>query len=205
MSPTTALLAPLRGAGAVSAVRPRFAVAVLIAMLVLPIGCGDRGGKSVPRDERTQAPSAKPRGKAESGEQSVTGFGKEAGGGDRQAMLAAFDQYLRSIAARDYAAACSRLSKSVQESIRRLIAGSADTAECPALLSRLLPPTAAAVAREQSKGRVVRVRIDSGRGFVVFRAPGAELYQMPVLEQSGSWRVATITASVLAPELLAGG
>ena len=70
-----------------------------------------------------------------------------------------------------------------------------------AILPALLAPTAAQVARQQADGQVTKVRDEGDRAFVVFKAPGAKLYQQTMVREGGEWKVATVAASVLVPDL----
>jgi hypothetical protein len=72
---------------------------------------------------------------------------------------------------------------------------------CAAILPKILSPTAPAVARAQAKGEVTKVRVEGGRAFVIFHAPGAKLYQMTMVRENGRWKTATVAAAVLVPDL----
>jgi hypothetical protein len=162
----------------------------LLAALVVS-GCG---GDS---DRSTEEPAAKEA--AGGAEASIEGFGEEAGGNERSALLAAFEGYLRAIEEEDGPAACSHLSATVRRSLEQIAAESLPGKGCAAILPRLLAPTAPRVAREQRTGEVTKVRIEGDRGFVVFRAPGARLYQLPMAKEGGRWKAANATAGVLVP------
>ena len=45
------------------------------------------------------------------------------------------------------------------------------------------------------------MRDEGDRAFVVFKAPGAKLYQQTMVREGGEWKVATVAASVLVPDL----
>jgi hypothetical protein len=168
----------------------------VLVLAALAAGCGS-GGSS------TSAPSVaatSQSGASSGGEASIEEFGSEAEGASRAAILGAFTGYLRSIAAGDSGEACVYLSAAVKHSLSQLSAsGSQEGAGCPVALSQLLAPAAAAIARRQARGRVIKARVKGAQAFVVFHAPGAKLYQLTMVREDGKWEAATVTASVLVP------
>jgi hypothetical protein len=167
--------------------------AVLLAVLVVT-GCGggDRENSASPSAAATSSP-------APGGEKSIEGFGAEATGGSRVALLGAFRAYLKAIATRHYPIACSYLASSVRHSLSQLVAKGSGRGRCIAGLVGLLSPSAAAIARAQSAGGIAKARVEGGRAFVVFRAPGAKLYQLPMVREGGRWKTSLVAASVLVP------
>jgi hypothetical protein len=118
------------------------------------------------------------------------------------ALLGAFTGYLRAVAVKDSGRACSLLSVLAKRSLARLAAsGPGKGAACSQILAAMLTPGAADVARQQANGRVTKVRVKGGRAFVVFRAPGAKLYQLTMVNEGEGWKAATVVASVLVPRL----
>jgi hypothetical protein len=142
---------------------------------------------------------------SEGGEKSIEGFGAEAAGPERVALLGVFHGYLEAIAGGDDATACSRLAARVRHSLEQLVAGRVRRGGCAAILPRLLTPAVAAVGRRQAEGRVTRVRVEDDRAFVVFHAPGAKLYQLTLVREGGRWKAATATASILVPSVSTAG
>lgn len=198
--------------------------AVLVSTLSLAlaaVGCGGGGGASTTAPAPISTPtgpstspggSSQPgsgghpqaesgaRGHSEAGgEKSIEDYGSEASGSDREALLAAFHGYLGALAARDYPAACSHLAASVQRSLEQLVTKQLKARGCPAILPKLLAPTAFAIAREQANGRVTKLRVRGSRAFVVYHAPGAKLYMLTMTREAGGWRAALVAGSVLVP------
>lgn len=138
---------------------------------------------------------------ARGGEASIEGFGTEASGSQRAAILASFKRYLGALAERDYGTACSHLSATLQGSLKQFAPSNLRSRGCPAILPKLLAPTAAPIARQHANGEVTKVRVEGDQAFVVFRAPGAELYQLTMVRQGGRWKASTVAASVLVPDL----
>ena len=174
----------------------RASALALLAVVLALAGCGGGGGSS--SATTAKAPATEPQ---KGGEASIEGFGSEASGAEREAILSSFEDYLDAIAQRDYPTACSHLSETVQSSLEQLVVKSLKGKGCAAILPKLLSPSAPQTAREQAEGKVAKVRFEGERGFVVFHAPGAKLYQQTMQREGGSWKVASVAASVLVPEL----
>lgn len=133
-------------------------------------------------------------------EQGIEGFGNEAEGGDRRAILAAEQSYFAAAASKRYALACSRLATTVRSSLSKF-AHSRPGTNCPDVLPALLAPQAYAALRQQHNGAIRKIRQKGDRAFVVFHAPGARLYQLPLVKEQGRWKVRLLFASILAPSL----
>lgn len=157
---------------------------------------GSAGGKSGGGRESSNGGR---RSHYEGGEKSIEAFGSEAEGSGRSAVLGVFTGYLKGIAAKDYATACSHLAVTVQRSLEQLVTPALRRKGCPAILPKLLSPTAAPIARQQAAGRITKVRVQGDRAFVVFHAPGAKLYMLTMTREGGEWKAALVAASVLVP------
>jgi len=131
-------------------------------------------------------------------EKSIESFGDEALGAARKAILGTEHSYFEAIASKRYPVACSHLASSVKRSVVEL-AGANQHAACSEVMSALLTPQASSIARQEVRGAIKRVRVEGGRAFIVFHAPGARLYQLPLFVERDQWKVGLLTASVLAP------
>jgi len=171
-------------------------IALLLLLAISIAGCG-----SSP-DSGTKAQSTSTSQEHVGGEASIEEFGSEASGAERKAIEGSFHSYLSALAGKDYPTACSHLSADVKRSLEQLVAKDPSVgSSCAAILPVLLSPQAPTTAEEQARGKIVKVRSDGSRGFVVFHAPGAKLYQQTMDEEGGQWKLATVAASVLVPEL----
>jgi hypothetical protein len=181
-------------------VRRLFAWALLVTAAALCLSaCGGSGSGSTASSQTSASTTEKSKlPHYEGGEKSVEAFGSEAGGSDREAVLAAEQGYLGAIAERDYEAACSHLSSQPRRSLRQLAAGK-KTVQCPQILPALLSSSAAATARRQAAGTVTKVRVRGDQAFIVFHAPGAKLYVFTMVREGGEWKAAAIAGSVLVP------
>lgn len=158
-------------------------------------GCGGGGSDSSALTHEQSAGAPEP---YEGGEASIEGFGEEAEGASRAAVLGAFHGYLGALAAREYAGACSYLAAPVTESLSQLTRAKGKPL-CSKSLSLLLSPTAPRFAAQQDEGQITRVRVEDDRAFVVYRAPGAKLYELTMVKEGGAWKAAVVIGSVLVP------
>jgi hypothetical protein len=163
---------------------------------------GDEGIS--PGGEATEGVGKQPPGSDEEprgGETSIEEFGSEASGAEREAILAAFTDYLEAVAEEDYDTACAYFSSELRKAASQLAEKTLANKNCAASLPKLLSPSASAAAKEQANGKIARVRIEGVQAFVVFHAPGAELYYQALIEDSGEWKMATGVAGILIPFL----
>ena len=158
-----------------------------ILAAVIGAGCGGSGSTAT-----TEATT-------HGGEERIEQFGREAAGAERAAILGSFHGYLSGLASKNYGAACAALAREVQRSLEGLASPRLRSAGCSAILPRLLAAGAGSIARAQLMGAVRKVRLEGDRAFVVFHAPGAELYMLPMTREGGGWKVALLIASVLVP------
>lgn len=170
-------------------------------VLMLAIGLAGCGGGTGSTTGTATAPPSTAGEEQKGGEASIEEFGSEAGGSDREEILTVFTGYMNAIAGRDYGIACSDLAATVQSGLEQLAGKAAAGEGCVAILPKLLAPTASQIARQQAGGKIAKVRVEGDRAFIVFKAPGAKLYQLTMVREDGEWKAATVAASVLVPDL----
>jgi hypothetical protein len=156
-------------------------------------GGGTGGGGSAHREGDQRSHSFR------GGEKDIEGFGSEATGSEAKAVLSAERTYLSAIVSRNYGRACMMVSRSLRTQFSEIVESGAGAKTCAQVMPRLLSGDASHVAALQLSGRVVKVRVEGERGYVVFHAPGARLFVFPMIREGGAWHVATITSSILAP------
>ena len=161
-----------------------------LCLFLLP-GCG--GG-----DESSASTATTTTEQRTGGERSIEGFGSEAQGAEKEEMLGSYRSYLGAIGKKDYQSACELLAQRVRDALAKLAKGKAS---CEEVMGGILAPTAAPLSRAQAKGEVTRVRVEGENGFVVFKAPGAKLYQLTLFSEGGEWKAGSGTAAVLVPDL----
>jgi hypothetical protein len=133
--------------------------------------------------------------RSKGGDNSVQDFGSEANSADKLAVARVLTAYLGAITGGDAETACSLLSSQTAAGIERLAAGgSAGSAAkgCPAVLKQISSRLASSGQfGDLSHPRVLSVRVDGERGFIIFKGP-KEVYNMPLVSESGVWKVAAI-------------
>jgi hypothetical protein len=179
--------------------RRRLFLCLLLACLSLTAcGAGD-SETSEPSAGSENGAAASEGGEPPSPESEVEGFGSEASGSERASVLAAEHGYLVSLGSGAFAEACRYLSGSVARSLGELTASGGEA--CPAILPQVLSRSALAEAGRQARIAVRKVRVRGKQAFVVYHAPGARLYVLPMQEDNGAWRVGAVAANILAPSL----
>jgi len=165
-------------------------VALLLTMSLL-VGCGGSSGGDA--GENTTGRAGPQR-----GEESIEGFGEEAKGLERAALVASYRSFMGALAGQDYASVCAHLSASVEASLRRL-SPAKGPGPCEAALPELLSPSAPDFAGQQARAHIIKVRVEGNDAFVIYRAPGAKLYQMGMARERGEWKPTTVIGSILVP------
>lgn len=129
---------------------------------------------------------------------SLATFGREASGGDRAAVLAAFHKYLSAIAARNWAAACARLSTPVKRELAQLLARAKGLSGhgCATALA-LLGQAPVSVLREQAQSRVVAVRTDGDRAFVLYRTARLPHATLAMIREGGRWTAGVLSGAAI--------
>jgi hypothetical protein len=127
---------------------------------------------------------------------SLATFGREASGGDRVAVLAAFHDYLSAIAARNWAAACARLSTPLKRELAQLLARAKGLSGhgCAAALA-VLGRAPVSVLREQAQSRVVGVRTDGDHAFVLYRTPQLPHATLAMIREGGRWTAGVLSGA----------
>jgi hypothetical protein len=126
---------------------------------------------------------------------SIASYGHEAAGGDRTAVVAALHGYLAAIAAGNWPTACGDLSSTIKRQLAAVLARAAGSGGdgCARALQALIGRTPQSLRRAQMRVRVIAVRTDGDRAFVLYRSPVMPRATISMLRESGRW-----TAGVLA-------
>jgi hypothetical protein len=131
--------------------------------------------------------------RSKGGDNSIQDFGSEASAADRTAAARVLTTYLGAISSGDAKTACSLLASTMTQRLQQLGQGAQGQASgCPALIGRL---TASMPAREKQQlgdVRVLSVRVDGDRGFVIFDGVGGKVDNMPMSKEAGAWKVAGV-------------
>lgn len=187
--------------------------ALLLSLLAVGCGGGD-SSSSIPtalEEARERLREAREKGEvpgntgpaagvAASAAARIEEFGSEAKGAERQAMIDAYRNYLRALAAKDYSAACDDLAEPVRKLFSRFssAAHGGSGGGCVDAMKQVAENTRTE-AGKKADGTVEKVRVEDDSGYVIFHAPGADLYQMRVARDAGEWKAGALSAPVLVP------
>lgn len=155
-------------------------------------GQGKESGSGAPEEESASPPAGTPQ--HENPERSLETFGSNAEGAARAKVLAAMRTYFGDIASGNFNHICSTLlTKGNREQLQAYLNASANGAKsCPELLQSVLK-TQAKKARAAAAGSVQRVRMEGGNAIIIFTPSGGQKSYFTMTEESGSWRVISLT------------
>lgn len=134
------------------------------------------------------------------GDNSVQEFGEEAGQGEFSAAAAALHDFLDARAEGNWAAACEYMAKSVVESFEKLAAQAKriEDKSCAGILENLTNPAAkSAMKREAEKADVGSLRVEGDRSFVIYKGTEGTILAMPMANEGGAWKVASLAGTPL--------
>lgn len=134
------------------------------------------------------------------GDNSVQEFGKEAGQQEFDAAAVALHDFLDARAEANWAAACGYMSKSVVESFEKLAAQAKQlkSTSCAGILEKLTNPAAkSAMKQEAEQADVGSLRVEGDRSFVIYKGPQGTVLAMPMANEGGDWKVASLAGTPL--------
>lgn len=134
------------------------------------------------------------------GDNSVQEFGEEAGRQEFAAAATALHDFLDARAEGNWAAACDYMSKSVVESFEKLAAQAKQLKDtsCAEILEKLTNPAAkSAMKQEAEQADVGSLRVEGDRSFVIYKGPRGAILAMPMANESGDWKVASLAGTPL--------
>jgi len=134
------------------------------------------------------------------GDNSVQEFGAEADASQRDAAATALHNFLDARAEGNWAAACDYMAKSVVESFEKLAAQAKqiDGTSCAGILETLTNPAAKkSMKAEAKKADVGSLRVEGDRAFVIYTGLGGTILAMPMADEDGDWKVASLAGTPL--------
>jgi hypothetical protein len=134
------------------------------------------------------------------GDNSVQEFGGEADPEEFDAAAVALHNFLDARAEGNWAAACEYMSKDTVESFKRLAEQAKQTEDtsCGGILERLTNPAAKpAMKAEAVQANVGSLRIEDERAFVIYTGIDGTILAMPMTDENGVWKVASLTGTPL--------
>jgi hypothetical protein len=138
--------------------------------------------------------------KVKGGDNSVQEFGEEADSEEFEAAAAALHNFLDARAEGNWAAACQYMSQGVTESFEQFAsrAKGAEDTSCGTVLEQLTNPAAAPLLKEEAaKASVGSLRIEDERAFVIYTGLDGTIMAMPMENEDGDWKVASLAGTPL--------
>jgi hypothetical protein len=167
--------------------------------------------KSSANDERTEAKSFAPKHHKDSGggsqqyvvkggDNSVQEFGEEADSTEFNAAAVALHNFLDARAEGNWGAACTYMAKEIVESFEKLAsrAKQVEATTCSGILQALTNPAAKqSMKAEAEKANVGSLRIEGERSFVIYTGIEGTILAMPMVNEGGDWKVASLAGTPL--------
>jgi hypothetical protein len=128
----------------------------------------------------------------------VLDFGDEGSDAELEAAAEAVHGFFAARAEGDWQAACAQLSRSVLDKIEQLATSATELEEksCPAFLQAFTRLT----AQEREESTAIdagSLRQQGARGFLVYYGARQVVYAMPLSNEEGSWKVASLSSKTL--------
>ncbi|HEU4906059.1 MAG TPA: hypothetical protein VFT19_08100 [Solirubrobacterales bacterium] len=134
------------------------------------------------------------------GDNSVQEFGEEADDEEFDAAAVALHNFLDARAEGNWAAACDYMSKAIVESFEKLAAQAKQIKDttCAGILEKLTNPAAKqSMKAEAEKANVGSLRVEGDRSFVIYTGIGGTILAMPMANEDGDWKVASLAGTPL--------
>lgn len=138
--------------------------------------------------------------KVKGGDNSVQEFGEEAEGSELNAAATALHDFLDARAEGNWAAACEYLSKSAKSAFEKLAAQAKEVKanDCGGILEQLTNPAAKQVMKaEAEQANVGSLRIEGEHAFVIYKGSDGTVLAMPMANEGGDWKVASLAGTPL--------
>lgn len=134
------------------------------------------------------------------GDNSIQEFGAEADSSEFEAAAAAVHNFLDARAEGNWAAACEYMSSGIVESFKQLAsqAKEVEEADCAGILEALTNPAAkASMKAEAEQADIGSLRTEGERAFVIYTGLENTIFAMPMANEDGDWKVASLAGTPL--------
>lgn len=138
------------------------------------------------------------------GDNSIQEYGTEGPSAERVQAARTLKGYLGALAAGETARACSHVADSAKRELRQTLEQlrargreDAETPGCAEILRRLVAATPAKGLRDAARIRVRSMRTEGERAYLVYEDGGAAAKAIAMVEEEGTWRLATLTGTAL--------
>jgi hypothetical protein len=158
---------------------------------------GDDSSNFVPKHHKDSGGGSRQY-RVKGGDNSVQEFGGEADTSELDAAAAALHNFLDARAEGNWDAACNYMSKSAIESFEKLAAQQIEATSCGMLLEKLTNPAAKeSIKAEAAQADVGSLRIEGERAFIIYTDTGGTIFAMPMANEDGTWKVASLAGTPL--------
>lgn len=159
---------------------------------------GEEAGDFVPKQHEDSGGGSE-QFRVKGGDNSVQEFGEEADDSEREEAATALHNFLDARAEAHWAAACEYLASSIVESLGQLTGQKkAKPSDCAGILRRITNPAAKTLMREEAEqADVGSLRLEDGRAFVIYRGTEGDILAMPMSQEGGDWKVASLAGTPL--------
>jgi hypothetical protein len=161
---------------------------------------GDSGSSGFAPKEHDDSGGGSTQFRIKGGDNSVQEFGEEADDSERDEAAMALHNFLDARAAEDWESACSFLTEEIRESLGQLAAQAqqAEEVSCPEIMAKLTNRAAMPALRaEAARADVGSLRVEDDRAFILYRGLGDTILTVPMANEDGSWKVASIAGTPL--------
>lgn len=166
---------------------------------------GERGGGSTGPGPKVHAAPLKVSGggsaqyRVRGGDNSVQEFGEESDETELEEAAATLHGYLVARAEEDWAAACAKLSESVEEQLQALASRSKGLKGegCAAILGALTPKLPPSARRESTIVDAGSLRLEGDQAFLIYRGAEGKTYTVLMAPEDGAWKVGSLAATPL--------
>lgn len=131
------------------------------------------------------------------GDNSVQELGEEASASEFDAAATALHNFLDARAEGNWAATCEYMSKELVKSIEELAArgGQGGGLDCARILEKVISPAAKpSMSAEAADADVGSLRVEGSHSFVIYTATHKAIFAMPMADEGGAWKVASLSA-----------
>jgi hypothetical protein len=161
-------------------------IGALVAALTVLAGCG--GGDSDPTTSASTGTGGT--GNGDAGSASLRTFGEEAPPSDRAASGSAVQEFLSARADGNATKECSLMAASAKKTLAGFGGGLVENSQpCPELVQAITSQIQTKALEQPGPIRVIGMRVDGDRGFVLYRDQGGDEFAFAVIREGSAWKV----------------
>lgn len=134
------------------------------------------------------------------GDGSIQRYGDPADGGDRDAAVAAAQEFYAARGASDWNRVCELMAGPIVEQLEQLTAKAPQLKgkDCPELLEAMMGAVPAEARRRDAAGlEFGELRVDGDSAFLIFKSTAIPNGYLPMAREDGDWKVAALAGSSL--------